>query len=75
LHNEELQNLHPSPNEEVKKDWMGRVCSTQGKSRNAYIVFVVEPERKRSLGRPTRRGEDKIKLDLRDTGWEQRGLG
>jgi hypothetical protein len=33
---------------------------------NAYKILVVKPEGKRPLGRPTRRGEDNIKIDLRE---------
>jgi hypothetical protein len=28
-----------------------------------------KPEAKRSLGRPSRRWEDRIRMDLRETGW------
>ena len=37
-------------------------------SRNAYRVSVGRPEGKRPLGRPRRRWEDNIKMDLRDMG-------
>ncbi|KAJ4431071.1 hypothetical protein ANN_19664 [Periplaneta americana] len=37
-----------------------------GESRNAYRVLVGRPEEKRSLGRPRRRWEDNIKMDLRE---------
>ena len=37
-------------------------------SRNAYRVLVGKPEGKRSLGRPRRRWEDSIKIDLREVG-------
>ena len=37
-------------------------------SRNAYRVLVGKPERKRPLGRPRRRWEDNIKMDLREEG-------
>ena len=33
-------------------------------SRNAYRILVGKPERKRSLGRPKRRWQDNIKMDL-----------
>ena len=36
--------------------------------RNAYRVLVGKPERKRPLGRPRRRWEDNIKMDLREVG-------
>ena len=35
-------------------------------SRNAYIVLVGKPEGKRPLGRPRRRWEDDIRIDLRE---------
>ena len=34
--------------------------------RNAYRVLVEKPESKRPLGRPRRRWEDNIKMDLRE---------
>jgi hypothetical protein len=37
-----------------------------GKGRGVYRVLVRKPEGKRPLGRPRRRGEDNIKLDLRE---------
>jgi len=33
-----------------------------------YMVLVVKPERKRPLGRPRRRWEDNIKMDLQEVG-------
>jgi hypothetical protein len=36
--------------------------------RNAYRILVRKPEGKRPLGRPRRRWEDNIKMDLRETG-------
>ena len=35
-------------------------------SRNAYRVLVGKPEEKRPLGRPRRRWEDNIKMDLKE---------
>ena len=37
-------------------------------SRNAYRILVGKPEGKRPLGRPRRRWEDTIKMDLREVG-------
>ena len=37
-------------------------------SRNAYTVLLGKPEGKRPLGRPRRRWEDNIKMDLREVG-------
>jgi len=35
-----------------------------GKSRSVYSVLVGKPDGKRPLGRPKRRWEDNIKMDL-----------
>ncbi|KAJ4431841.1 hypothetical protein ANN_20447 [Periplaneta americana] len=43
-----------------------------GESRNAYRVLVGRPERKRPLGRPRRRWEDNIKMDLREVRYDDR---
>jgi hypothetical protein len=48
---------------------MGRECSTYGEKRNAYMISVGKPKRKKPLGRPRRRWEDNIKMDLREIGW------
>jgi hypothetical protein len=59
LHNEELHNLY-----QVKEDGMDRACSTHEERRNACRVLVGRPERRKPLGRSTRRLEDNIKIDL-----------
>jgi hypothetical protein len=51
---------------------MCRACSTNGEERNANRILVGKPEGKRPLGRPRRRWEDNIKIDLRDVGWDGR---
>ena len=38
-------------------------------NRDAYRVLVGKPERRRPLGRPRRRWEGNIKVDLTDVGW------
>jgi hypothetical protein len=43
-------------------------CSTHGEGRGVYRILVGRPEGKRPLGRPRRRWEDNIKIDLRETG-------
>jgi hypothetical protein len=48
---------------------MGRACSTNGERRDSYRVLVGNPEGKRPLGRQRRRWVDKIKMDLREIGW------
>jgi hypothetical protein len=44
---------------------MGMACSTNGEKRNAYRILVG----KRPLGRPRRRWEDNIRMDLGETEW------
>jgi hypothetical protein len=39
-----------------------------GEEKNLYKVLVGKPEGKRPLGRPRRRWEDGIRMDLRETG-------
>jgi hypothetical protein len=39
-----------------------------GESRIVYRVLVGKPEVKRPLGRPRRRWEDNIKMDLQEVG-------
>jgi hypothetical protein len=41
-----------------------------GEARNMYRVLMGKTEVKRPLGRPRRRWEDRIRMDLRETGWE-----
>jgi hypothetical protein len=40
-----------------------------GDGRGAYRILVGSPEGRRPLGRPRRRWEDNIKMDLQDVGW------
>jgi hypothetical protein len=40
-----------------------------GEKWNLYRVLVGEPEGKRQLGKPRRRWENNIKMDLKDIGW------
>jgi hypothetical protein len=48
--------------------WAGHVARMREK-RNAYRILVGKPEGKRPLGRPGRRWEDNIRMDLREIGW------
>ena len=74
LHNTELHALYSSPNiiRDIKSRrlrWAGHVAR-MGETRNAYRVLVGRPEGKRPLGRPRRRWEDNIKMDLREVGYD-----
>jgi hypothetical protein len=44
---------------------MGRACSTNGDKMNAYRILVGKPEGNRPQGRPRRRWEGNIKMDLK----------
>jgi hypothetical protein len=48
---------------------MGRTCGTNGERRGAYRALVGKPEGRRPLGRPRRRWEGNVKMDLREMGW------
>jgi len=39
-----------------------------GEGRGVHMVLVGKPERKRQLGRPRRKWEDNIKMDLKEVG-------
>jgi hypothetical protein len=41
-----------------------------GEKRNVCRILVRRPEGKRTLGRPRRKWEDNIKIDLREIGWD-----
>jgi len=47
--------------------WIGHVVR-MGERRGVYRVLVGKPEGKRPLGRPRRRWEDNIKMDLQEVG-------
>ena len=70
LHNEELSDLYSLPNivrveKSRRMKWAGHVVRMQ-QGRGVYRVLVGKPEGKRPLGRPRRRWEDNIKMDLKE---------
>jgi hypothetical protein len=72
LHSQELHNLYSSPDiiRQVKSRrmrWAGHVAR-MGEETKVYKVLVGKPEGKRPIGRPRRRWEDGIGMDLRETG-------
>jgi hypothetical protein len=68
LHNEGLHNLYASQS-------VTRVNKSKRKTRawhvrDAHKILVEKPVGKRPLGRPRRRWEHNIRIDLREIGWE-----
>jgi hypothetical protein len=47
---------------------MGGACSVDGEERGVYTILVGKPEGKRPMGRPRRRWEDNIRMDLQEVG-------
>jgi hypothetical protein len=73
LHKEELNDLYSSPNiirviKSRRMRWAGHVAR-MGEKRGAYRILVGRPDGRRTLGRPMRRWEDNIKMDLQEVGW------
>jgi hypothetical protein len=76
IHNEELSDLYSLPNvvRDVKSRrmrWTGNVARMR-EGRGVHRVLFGKHEGKRPLGRPRRRWEDNIKMDLQEVGG---GLG
>jgi len=72
LHNEELNDLYSLPNiirvikfRRIRQE--GHVAR-MGDRKNAYGIVVGKPEEKRPLGRPRRKWEDNINMELEDVG-------
>jgi hypothetical protein len=75
LHNDELHSLYSSPNivrviKSKRMTWAGHVVR-MGKGRGVYRVSIGRPEGQIPLGRPKRRWEDNIKMDLREIGIDE----
>ena len=69
---EELNDLYSLPNivrvvKSRRMRWAGHVAH-MGEDRDMHRVLVGKPEGKRPLGRPRRRWEDNIKMDLQEVG-------
>jgi hypothetical protein len=58
---------------------MGGACSAYGEKRGFYRILVGKTEGKSPLGRPRRRWEDNIKIDLQEmwtvSSWLRMGTG
>ena len=72
LHNEDLNDLYSSPNfvpviKLRRMGWAGHVERVVERS-GARRVLVGETDGRRLLGRPRRRWEDNMKMDLQEVG-------
>ena len=72
LRKEKLSDLYSLPNivwvvKSRRMRWAGHVAR-MGEGRGMHRVLVEKPEGKRTLGRPRRRWEDNIKIDLQEVG-------
>jgi hypothetical protein len=72
LHNAELYNLFVSQSiirmVKTRRMRLAGHVAQMGEKRNGYSILVGKPEGKRELGRPKRRWEDNIRIDLREIG-------
>jgi hypothetical protein len=70
---ENLYGLYSSPNvirvmKSRRMGWAGH-ATHMGDRRGAYRVLVGRPEGNTPLGRPRRRWDNDIRMDLKETGW------
>ena len=70
LHNEELHNLYRSPNivrviKSRRLRWARHVARIE-EGRSAFKILTGKPTGKRLLGRPRRRWENNIRMDLEE---------
>ena len=72
LHNEHPNDLYSSPNIvrviESRRIRLAEHVARNGDRRGVYRVLIGKPEGKRPLGRPRRRWENNIKMDLQEVG-------
>jgi hypothetical protein len=73
LHNEEFNDLYCSLNifrvlKSRRMRWVGHIAH-MGESRDVYMGLAGKHNGKRPLGRPRRRWEDNIKMDLQVVGF------
>jgi len=54
--------------DKIKKNEMGRVCSTYRERRGVHRVLVMKPEGKSTFVKSRRRWKDNIKMDIQEVG-------
>jgi hypothetical protein len=69
-YSKELHKIYASPDiikviKSRRMRWAGHVVR-MGEMTNEYNILVGKPEGKKSLGRPRRRRDDNIRMDLRE---------
>ena len=69
-----FNDLYSSPNvvrviKSRRMRWAEHVAR-KGENRGVYGALVGKPEGKRLLGKPRRRWEDNIKMDIQEVGYE-----
>ena len=72
LHNAEFHSLYRSPNivrvvECRRLRWAGHIARME-EDRASFKILTGKPTGKRPLGRPRRRWEDNIRMDLKEIG-------
>jgi hypothetical protein len=75
LHNEEQNDLYSLPNivrvvKSERMTWAGHVARME-EERGVHRVLVGKPEGQRPLGKPRRRWEDNIKMDVQKVGGDR----
>ena len=61
--------------DKIEKNEMGGACSAYGERKGMYRGLVGKPEVKRSFGRPRRRWEGSMKMELSGSRMWDCGLG
>jgi hypothetical protein len=73
LHKEELYDLYFPPkysDDKIRKSEMGGACSTMGKIEVHTGFWWGDLREGHNFGRPRRKWEDNIKMDLQEGGWD-----
>jgi hypothetical protein len=78
LHNEELHDLYCSPNIvrviKSRRMWLAGHVARMGKREVCVWFLVGKHEGKRPMGKPRRRWEDNIRMDIQEVGYGGYGL-